>query len=319
MRQTTVHLDLSSRFFSLFAGGIGARKRLSFLGLCLTALALVGQPDGLYAQEQVPSDSLYRVETTDGQVVFGTLISENEEEVVLDTQQLGQVTLQRSDIRRMKAIDPDNFRDGEYWHPNPQPTRYLFAPNAIGLREGQGYYQNTWILLNNVNYGVTNSFSMGVGTVPVFLFGANALPIWVLPKVSFATPLDNLHLAGGAVFGGVLAGEGGGTAGLLYGSSTLGSREHNLTLGLAYGYTGEGFSDTPAVNISGMTRLGRTTYLITENYIFPEVEAAILISLGFRWAPENFAVDFALVRPLPETGEGLIALPWLGVTIPFGS
>ncbi|MCS3632659.1 hypothetical protein GGP55_003281, partial [Salinibacter ruber] len=87
---------------------------------------------------------------------------------------------------------------------NPQSTRYFFAPNAIGIPQGQGYYQNTWVFLNNVNYGATENFSIGAGTVPVFLFGAEALPIWVLPKVSISTPRDNLHLAGGAVFGGVL-------------------------------------------------------------------------------------------------------------------
>ena len=66
-----------------------------------------------------------------------------------------------------------------------------------------------------------------------------------------------------------------------------------------------------------MTRVGRTIYLITENYFFPGVDDANLISFGVRWAPKNFAVDFALVRPLADT-DGLIGLPWLGVTIPFG-
>ncbi|MCS4195563.1 hypothetical protein GGP46_000378 [Salinibacter ruber] len=40
--------------------------------------------------------------------------------------------------------------------------------------------------------------------------------------------------------------------------------------------------------------------------------------MGVRWAPENFAVDFGLVRPL-TAADGVIGLPWLGVTLPFGS
>lgn len=279
---------------------------------------LLGSPGLLYAQEPVPQDSLYRVETTEGEVVIGTLVSESEDEVVLDTRQLGEVTIQRADIRSMEEIDPEHFRDGEYWHRNPQSTRYLFAPNAIGLPEGEGYYQNTWILFNNVNYGATDNFSIGAGTVPIFLFGASALPIWVLPKVSISTPQQNLHFAGGAVFGGVLgAGEGGGV-GLLYTSGTVGSRDNNATLGVAYGYAEDGFSEAPAITFSGMTRLGRTTYLITENYFFSGLEGANLISLGIRWAPENFAVDFALIRPLSGDTGDLVGIPWLGVTIPFG-
>lgn len=286
--------------------------------LLLLFLASFCLPSLLYAQEQAPQEPVYRVETTEGQVVLGTVISKSDTEVVLETRELGEVTLSRSDIRKMEEINPEHIRNGEYWHPNPQSTRYLFAPNAIGLPKGRGYYQNTWIFLNNVNYGATNNFSVGVGMIPTFLLGPSAVPVWVMPKVSFSTPQENLHLAGGAVIGGVFGRGGGGTAGLFYGSSTVGSRDRNVTLGMAYGYTGDGFSDAPAVNVSGMLRVGRTAYLITENYLFPAVDEANLVAVGFRWAPENFAVDFALARPLVEEEVGLVAFPWLGVTIPFG-
>lgn len=282
----------------------------------LLVLGALGSP--VHAQEPDTSQGpVYRVETVDGQVLRGTLVSETDEEVVLDARQLGEVTIQRANIERLEKLDPDRFRDGEYWFRNPQSTRYLFAPNAIGIPKREGYYQNTWIFFNNVNYGVSQNFSVGGGTVPVFLFGAEALPFWFLPKLSISTPQDNLHLAVGGVFGGVLGVNDGGGAGLVYGSATVGSRDHNATVGLGYGYAGDGFADRPAINVSGMTRVGRTIYLITENYFFPGVDDANLISFGVRWAPKNFAVDFALVRPLADA-DGLIGLPWLGVTIPFG-
>lgn len=247
--------------------------------------------------------------------MIGTLLSQNEEEVVIETQQLGEITIARENIQQMEEISPDRIQDGEYWFENPQSTRYFFAPNALGIPDGQGYYQNTWILFNNVNYGVSDNFSIGAGMIPIFLFGADALPIWVLPKVSVSVPQSTLHFAGGAVLGGIV-GEDGEGVGLVYGSSTIGSRDHNMTLGLGFGYMGGEFSETPLINVSGMTRIGQTTYLITENYYSPALEGGVL-SFGVRWAPENFAVDFALFRPLDETGS-FIAAPWLGVTIPFG-
>lgn len=280
------------------------------LGLCVACL-----PSGpLYAQESEEPKRFYRVETTEGQTVIGALVSENEQDIVIDTRQLGEVTIERANIKRMEKVDSARIRDGEYWFRNPQSTRYLFAPNAIGIPEGHGYYQNTWILLNNVNYGVSDNVSIGGGTVPIFLFGANALPIWVLPKVS-VSPAENVHLAGGAVLGGVLAEENVGV-GLVYGASTIGNRDHNATFGLGYGYAEDEFSETPVINVSGMTRISRTTYLISENYFFAEGNG--VISFGVRWAPENFAVDFALFRPLGEDTDDFIAAPWLGVTIPFG-
>ncbi|WP_240328207.1 hypothetical protein [Salinibacter ruber] len=302
---------------SRFRPGRVARRIGVVLVVVLGGVSL-GLPGALHAQEAEPQEPMYRVETTGGEVVIGTLVSEGEGEVVLNARELGEVTIQRQNIERMAEIPPGRFRDGAYWFQNPQSTRYFFAPNAIGIPQGQGYYQNTWVFLNNVNYGATENFSIGAGTVPVFLFGAEALPIWVLPKVSISTPRDNLHLAGGAVFGGVLGAGDSEGAGLLYGSATLGNRDHNITVGLGYGYADGGFASRPAINVSGMTRVGQKTYLITENYFFPGVDDANLISLGVRWAPENFAVDFGLVRPLTDA-DGVIGLPWLGVTLPFGS
>lgn len=284
------------------------------IGLLLLGALWSAGPEALHAQDQ--ELALYRVETTDGNVFIGTLVSEDDREIVLDTERLGTVTIARADIERMTAIDPDRLRDGTYWFENPQPTRYFFAPNAIGLPRGGGYYQNTWIFLNNVNVGVTRNFSMGAGTVPIFLLGASVVPFWLLPKVSISVPNEKMHLAVGAAVGGVLGEESGG-AGIIYGVSTFGTRDSNVSLGLGYGYAGSEWSTTPAVSLSGMTRVGRTLYLITENYLFPGSEGVGIISGGIRWAPERFAVDFGLVRPL-DVGGGFIGLPWLGVTIPFG-
>jgi hypothetical protein len=266
--------------------------------------------------EQAP---LYRVETTSGQTLIGTIVSETDDTVVLDTRELGEVRLDRSTVARLTQIDPDRLRDGQYWYPNPQSTRYFFAPNALGIPQGEGYYQNTWVLLNNVNYGVSDHFSLGGGTVPLFLFGAEIVPVWILPKVSFPGPRDRVHLAGGAVLGGVFGDEGGGGASLLYGSATVGSRDRNATLGVGYGYADGSLTETPAVTLSGMTRVGQSLYLVTENYIFPGPETATVVSAGVRWAPENFAVDFALFRPLSGDTGGVFGLPWLGITIPFGT
>lgn len=269
----------------------------------------------LYAQEAERDAQLYRVETTDGQTVVGTMISETETEIILETRQRGDVTIQRSDVRHMEAMEPDRVQNGESRSENPQSTRYFFSPNAIGLSKGHGYYQNTWILFNNVDYGVYDNFSFGAGTVPLFLFGLNVYPVWIFPKLSVSTPQEGFHLAGGAVLGGVLGFDGGGGVGLVYGSSTVGTRDNNATLSVAYGYAGRRVSDIPVINLSGMTRIGRTTYLLTENYFIPG-EGGSVVSLGVRYAPENFAVDFGLVRPL--SAGRFIALPWLGVTLPFG-
>ena len=299
---------------SRFVSKLGPVVKLLTLLFVVTA-ASVGP---VHAQEAIEESETYRVKTSGGNVVVGTVVSASDQDVVVDTRHLGTVTIQRDDIQSIEQVDPDAVRDGEYWFANPQSTRYFFAPNAIGIPRGEGYYQNAWIFFNNANYGVSDHLSIGAGTVPIFLFGAPAVPIWVLPKVSIPTPTENVHLAGGAVLGGIV-GEGGGVGGgLLYASSTVGNRDHNATIGLGYGYADGDISSTPAINVSGMTRVSRTLYLISENYFLPGVDGGNLISAGVRWAPENFAVDFALFRPLSLESDSFIGFPWLGLTIPFG-
>jgi hypothetical protein len=261
--------------------------------------------------------SEYRIETVQGSVFTGELVSESDEAIVLRTRELGEITIRRSDIRSIREIDPTRYRDGQYWFDNPQPTRYLFATNAIGLKSGQGYYQNTWIFFNNVNYGVTDNVSLGVGIVPIFLFGAGALPIWIMPKVSIPVQSESFHLAAGGLFGGIL-GEDAGGLGIVYGVGTVGNADRNLSVGLGYGYAGSEWSNTPFFNISAMTRTSRTTYVITENYFFAAGDANIaLLSIALRYANERLAVDFGLVRPT-DVGGDFIAFPWLGITVPFG-
>ena len=267
-------------------------------------------------QAQDRTGATVRVTTTDGNILIGTIQQENEQRIVLQVMGIGEVTIEKLTIRNIQILSPDRIRDGEYWFENPQGTRYFFAPNAIGLRKGTGYYQNAWIFFNNVNYGVTDNFSLGAGTVPVFLFGVTALPIWVFPKLSIPVSSDNLHIAVGALIGGII-GEGSTGFGLAYGNATFGNRDKNLTVGLGYGYGGDEWSDTPLVNISGLYRAGKNFQLLAEIYFLPGIDGSGFGLFGARWAPENFAVDFGLGRPLSESG--FIGFPWLGVTIPFGN
>lgn len=286
-------------------------KVTSSIGFLLLLFLSFGFTEAAWAQQE----DQYRIVTTDGNVFTGTLISEDDEKVVLKTETLGEITIKRENIRKMERLDSSRQRDGSYWFANPQSTRYFFAPNAIGLKKGKGYYQNTWVLFNNINYGISDNVSIGGGIVPLFLFGSVGTPLWFLPKISVPLADNNIHLAAGAMIGGVV-GEGSGGGGLLYGATTFGNTDRNLTAGIGYGYAGGDISNTPVLNISGITRVSQTVYLISENYVFPGTDFNGLISFGARWAPENFAVDFALVRPLEEAG-GLIGIPWIGVTIPF--
>lgn len=281
------------------------------LGVLLVFLLSLSSNE-LYAQ----AEEFVRVETTEGNVFIGHLIAEDEQSITLRVDSVGEIRIERRNILSISSISSDKIRDGKYWYPNPQSTRYFFAPNAIGIRKGEGYYQNAWILFNNVNYGITNRFSLGGGMVPMFLFGSPGTPVWLLPKLTFPLSDDHFHLGAGAMVGG-LVGVDSELGGLVYGVGTLGNRDKNLTIGIGYGFVGDEVAKQPLINVSGMIRTGRRLYLISENYFVTESGVQGIISFGARWTSESIATDFGLFMPLEDTGS-FIGLPWLGVTIPFG-
>ena len=293
----------------------------AFAGLALPNAHAQNATADSSEQDTSEQSDIYRVETREGTVYIGTLVRENDEAVVIATNDGAEVRVLRDDIRDFARVDPRRIRNGVYWFENPHATRYFFAPTGIGLRGGRGYYQNTWVFFNNVNVGVTDRFSVGAGVVPTFLFGGGAFPAWVLPKFSFSSPSGTAHLTVGGALGGIVGGgfdsDDGTTFGIFYTAGTLGGYDDNLTVGVGYGYADGALNNRPVINVSGMTRVSRRFYLVSENYFFSGDDSNGVASFGLRYAPENFAVDFGLVAPLIDDSDAFFALPWLGVTLPF--
>ncbi|RLD25441.1 MAG: hypothetical protein DRI70_07125 [Bacteroidetes bacterium] len=218
----------------------------------------------------------------------------------------------------MQTFDVNKVKDGKYWSDNPQSTRYFFSPNGYGLKAGEGYYQNVWIMVNSFAVGITDVFSIGAGIVPLFLFAGSPTPVWFTPKFSIPISKDKVNLGGGALLGTVL-GEGNTGFGILYGITTLGSRDNNITAGLGYGYAGGDWAKSPMINLNGMSRIWARGYLISENYFIQTVGSTqVILSFGGRWIIKDAGLAFGLVLPVIDTGS-LFAIPWLGITIPFGN
>lgn len=261
--------------------------------------------------------TVYQIETRDGNEYIGRIISQDSEKLILKTDRLGEVTLRKIDIKKMEPIIAKQMKDGEYWFENPQSTRYFWQPNGYGLKKGEGYYQNVWIFFNQVSVGVTDNFLIGAGIVPLFLFAGSPTPIWLAPKLSIPIKKDKLNMGAGALMGTVL-GEEDTSFGIAYGTVTVGSRDKNFSFGLGYGYAGGDWADAPTISFSAMIRTGQRGYFLTENYyIGSGGDDLMIFFIGGRRMIDKAGIDFGLLIPT-DTGGELIAIPWLGVTFPFG-
>jgi hypothetical protein len=272
----------------------------------------------VFPQEINDSSAIWRIETNDGNEFFGTVVNKDSASVRLHTKMLGEITIPVKFIVTIAPVDQESIKQGEIWLKNLQSTRYFYAPNGYGLDKGSGYYQNTWVMFNQMSYGFTNYFSVGVGMVPMFLFGGEATPVWVLPKLSVPIINEKLNLGCGAMLGGFISTESDqGVFGITYITATAGNRDRNLTLGFGYPFSNTGWSP-PMFNLSGLMRVGKKGYLLTENYVFSiEDDYAGAIMLGGRTVWSRLSLDYGLVIPV-NLAEVFIAIPWLGFTLPLG-
>ena len=265
-------------------------------------------------------DSSWVIETIDDNTYVGIIREQNPEKVVLETRNLGAITLLRSNIRRMQSLRPEQIVNGEIWYDSPHATRYLFGPNGYSLKRGEGYYQNVWVLFNQVSFGVTDRFTLGFGMVPLFFFGTQT-PVWVTPKYSIPIKENKVNLGVGALLATVLGDNdngGGGSFGVAYGQLTLGSRDRNANFGFGYGYAGDSWANSPTLSFSTMLRGGKKFAFISENYLFDTGDENIgLLSAGFRFLGKRIAIDGALIVPVGNTSI-FIAIPWLGINVPIG-
>jgi len=118
---------------------------------------------------------------------------------------------------------------------------------------------------------------------------------------------------------GTVLGDQNSSFGVLYVVNTLGNKDQNINLGLGWGYSGDGLARNPTISIGGMYRTGPRGYVLTENYIISTGnQTGGLLSLGGRRIIGNVGLDYGIVVPIFGEDGIQIALPWLGLTVPFG-
>jgi hypothetical protein len=290
------------------------RKFFIISGFCLSLLA------GMQSAAQAVQDTtqLYKIETKDGNDFFGWIMSKDTTQIDFRTEDYGNIVIRIGNVKAIEAITPDKVKEGKIWLENFQDTRYFFSPNGYGLRKGEAYYQNVWVLYNQVSVGITKNISIGGGMVPLFLFAGAPTPMWIIPKVSFPIVKDKLNVGAGALLGYVVGEENAGF-GILYGTGTLGSRDKNVTFGLGYGFAAGEWLEKPIINVCVLLRAGPKSYFMSENYYLNiDGDNIVLISAGGRSVIKRMGLDYGLFIPFFPDQESFVAIPWLGLTVPLG-
>lgn len=283
-------------------------------------------PEEAPATEAAPGKrELSRITLRDGQVLRGVVVHRDARAVVVELATGGRLELPANQVTSVEAEQHAQVRaNGEVWFQDPNRTRYLYAPSAMMLRQGEGYFSQKELLFSSINYGLTDHITLQAGAI---------LPAWLMDggfnfiggvKVG-GNVTERLSLAIGAqalVFPGLGTGFPGGAAGLLFGTATYGTPDAHVSLALGTPFvfsSGEDvFTRDYIVALSGNVRLNQQLALVTENWLLPTVSAGsylpMLNSLALRIFGEHWAVDLGGIRA-PDTS---FPIPWLDFSYNFG-
>jgi hypothetical protein len=289
---------------------------------------LVGLTGAAAAQQPPPARKAVTVRVADStqvQVIRlrdGSSIVGRVTEVGTDTIRFaatgGTLLLTRADIVDVRDVAKSSIRGGEVWPANPNATRLFFAPTGRMLAKGEGYFNDTYLLLLSVQGGVSSRFNLGGGlsVVPVDNFTDNAL--FVTPKIGVvASPKFNLAVGALAGFVGAAVDEGDDASfGILYGVGTIGSPDASITFGTGLAYAGGQFADRPVAMLGAESRLGRRVSFVTENYLIPSDDVQGVISYGLRFYGEKLSTDVAFWNA-PGNFMVFPGIPYVAISVKF--
>lgn len=272
------------------------------VGLCLVVICLSPnksiakiKPEHKYKLEIPDSNYVQILSTRDGSTNIGRITHIRESEIEFKTD-FGKITIPISKIKDIKIVASSSIKNGRYWFPNPNATRLYFSPTARMLGQGEGYFSDYYVFFPGVSYGVTNNITIGGGMSLFPGGGVNKQIYYLTPKVGIkaskhlSCAVGTLLIKLPAIFDNDSH-----KAGVLYGVSTYGTPDKNLTFGFGYGFVDGTFAEKPMLLIGGEKRLSRRIAFVSENWIFPGVDHP-LISYGLRFFGESLSIDLAFLN-----------------------
>ena len=260
----------------------------------------------------VPADSgvRQRLVLRDGSELIGRILSIGDSTVQFDGT-IGVMTIRSETILKVTSEQGGAYRNGQYYFPNPNSTRLIFAPTARMLKRGEGYFSDYWIFFPGISVGLTDFVSLG-GGMSIFP-EASSQVMYFTPKVGILQS-PKVNFAVGALIASVPFDSDDNNAGILYGVGTWGDVDNSFTAGLGYGYTNGDLASNPAVLIGGESRLSPRVSFVTENYLLPG--GFLILGAGVRFMGRGMAFDLALTS-FNGDGENFCCVPFVGFVYNF--
>ncbi len=226
----------------------------------------------------------------------GEILYQDMREVIIRTENLGDIAIPKHEIREIRELGEEDFRDGVFTGADLFTTRYFLTTNGLHVRKGESYVQ--WNLFGpDFQFGVADNFGVGVMT--------SWLAIPIIGTAKYSRQLgENTSLAAGTLLGtGSWAQPDFGIA-LPFVALTFGGRSHNVNFSTGYGlvfYSVETYNPNTdrsttekfregrlLLSLAGMTRISPAISLVFDSFIAPPGPYRTQTIWEYSWENGNY-------------------------------
>lgn len=265
------------------------------------------------AQSDEDADKkIYRITLKSGEVVYGEILSRNSEEIKIQSELYGELTIPQKKIKDLRRY---NERIGkEYDEETLFTSSFNFVtPTAYTLKKGESYLANKYLFYNQINYGISNDLQIGAGFEFLSMLFGNS-PTYFVSVKGKKEIADKWKLSGNLFYanGNLLSDNA--LLGTMV-SSTYGTYKNNITIGVGGLLYENKLQQEPAVSVGFVKQITDKISFVSDNFYLPILNTPLYYSYGFRVFGETIAVDFYFINSDRISDRIAVGFPVVGATI----
>lgn len=210
------------------------------------------------------TNKTYLITTSEGNEFFGTIIYQDTKEVVVETKNLGKVSIPKYQIKEIKEVSGKQISSGGHYIPEQRfASRYFITTNGLPIEKGDNYV--LWNIYGpDIQFSISDHFGIGIMTSWL------GVPIIGTAKYSFNLG-KNTNMAIGTLLG--TGSWSNPEFGLVvpFTAFTVGDRRNNINFSGGYGavWSNEGNEGRALFSIAGMITVGEKVSLVFDSFIVP--------------------------------------------------
>lgn len=251
------------------------------------------------------ADSISIVQTKDGQLIKGKIVSANDSVIIIFNEILGNIKIDVADTittSQNTSEESIRYQIEERFLPPVLSVNFI-TETAYPVGEGDYTYQNLLLFSQKIGYGATDRLSLYGGFElysPIFQSSAPALMF--SPKVSLLKKDKTIQMAVGAnvfiipddriyYFGSTV-----------YSVVTIGNPDFNVSGGVGFLMGGTEISDTPIFQLGTQARLSNHFAFVYDGLIFDDLDQFQLAgTMMLRYMSRRVVVDLGIVHGLDDS------------------